>query len=369
MVKSLRNNRNNRLRSRKNLRSKSQRHNTQHGGEEEYVRALYDYKPSSKDTTYAGFNKDDIILVTDKRKVMLPKGINTTNKCEKIIYIPHFVEPYIPSDGNTKFMSSISDCKLFDQKKQEAIDECLEVCGKQNGEYCQTHMSKMFTFKKFQEKPTEKPSTKLLECANGRRILEPTLMRAEYIADDDAADIMMSPKRRSSSSSSPVRSSSSSLGRSSSSSPGRSLSRTLNMPRSSLSSITPSTVPLFYKSIGYCGRKGNWGGRSNCVVLKHPTSGQTDKVVLYVNPRNNIEVRFFKTDPIKHYDTIILKDDNYELIIIQIKNKLGLFYESNVDSARNAVNELYEFINETHEKDPIYKGEVLLEFFERLRNK
>jgi hypothetical protein len=364
--------RNNRFKTRKNLSSKCRKNNSQHGGERKYVRAKFDFTRSSKDPNpvYSAFKIDDKILVT-KEHDTFPKGINMRN-CEKITYLPNFVEPYTPTDED---ISSISVCELFDQKKKEAIDKCLTACGKQNDKYCHTHMSDIFTFENFKQEQTETLSRDLLsKCDNGRIILEPTIMREEHNGDADAPSIIsskLSPRssserlllnRSPSSPSTPSllrrRSSSASIRRRSSSASSRTPSRTPIMP--------PSTFPLFDKSIGFCGRKGKLGGRSNCVVLKSIDTEVKNKVVLYVNPANDIEVRFFKTDTIKYdNDALILKDDNYDVVIAQIKYKLSAPYVDPINSALYVINELYNFINE--KKDRIYKGEVLLALFNRLK--
>jgi hypothetical protein len=99
MVKSLRNNRNIRLRSRKNSRSKSRKHNTQRGGEVKYVKALYEFDPKKHNPAwenYANIRMNDIIVETSHKDAWAA-GINITNGCARVVYPLEYRQIFTPA--------------------------------------------------------------------------------------------------------------------------------------------------------------------------------------------------------------------------------------------------------------------------------
>ena len=107
---------------------------------------------------------------------------------------------------------------------------------------------------------------------------------------------------------------------------------------------------------GFCGRKGPLGGRDNCVVL---TSTSTkNKVVLYVHPKDTINVRYFKT-----HDDITYTDADQKVLTNEIIREI--ITKLNIEGLVSDVNtSLQTYISE--HKTEIYKGKNMLSILSNL---
>jgi hypothetical protein len=304
--------RNNRFSNRKNLRSKCRKHNIQRGGEVKCVKALYTINPRKGEN--ASINKDDIIVETATNGIYT-KGINITKDCEKVIYPTGWVKEYVPTDTE---IIDIDRCKLSNNyqppldiqqnkklreaAKKEAMDQCVKVCRKKDEENCKTYMYETFTFENFPEKTDELSEAFLSQCVK----------------------------------------------RSNSASNSRS-----NSASNSSSNSSHGKLPI---STGNCGTKGFLGGRSNCVVLSSISPHNKNKVALYVNPSNTIEVRYFEENNTRYIDKKDLTLTTYLQIINDVKTYLG--FEGPIMADLRS----YIFQN----KAIIYKGVDMLSRFDSI---
>jgi hypothetical protein len=347
MAKSRRNNRNIRLRSRKNLRSKCRKYNTQHGGEVKYVKALHAFKPTDvgDDTgEFVSIDKDDIIVETKIMDQNWAQGINISKKCRKVYYPQNRRTEHTPTDEDLidinscilqlkrryndpsnltqrtgKAQVSHDDGKLLQsytalaerqnkaKRKTQAITECVEKCGRNKNE-CEKDINKIFAG----DKPDEEVLKFLSECL--KPVIEPI----------DTKETVKSVE--------PIRNT-------------RSI----------------SFQSLFNISRGDCGTK-SLVGLTNCIVISNKIN--TKKVSLYVNSSNTIQVRYFNNIVDTSYITKEnLTKDNYKHIIIKIAHHLGVV-EIDDFGVNKVMSELLEYSNKN--KSAIHKGEYIHSFFEEL---